>query len=128
MNLICSFSEELCTSYVLGTVLDTGDNAVIKVDKDPCPLRAFRKNQTLQTKCEVSVISLFFNDMEIEMPEVIWIMRGRAEIQMEVWGLCVSVPRGWGHWVGLGGVKACGRGVWVYGEDVGVGPHNISIH
>ena len=63
MNLICSFSEELCTSYVLGTVLDTGDNAVIKVDKDPCPLRAFRKNQTLQTKCEVSVISLFFNDI-----------------------------------------------------------------
>ena len=60
MNLICSFSEELCTSYVLGTVLDTGDKAVIKVDKDPCPLRAFKKNLTLQTKCEVKCDFPFF--------------------------------------------------------------------
>ena len=26
----------------------------------------------------------------------------------------------------LGGVKACGQGVWVYGEDMGVGPRGLA--
>lgn len=60
MNLICSFSEELCTSYVLGTVLDTGDKAVIKVDK-ALSSESFQEDPTLQTKnVKLSVISFFF--------------------------------------------------------------------